>query len=383
MKQPLLLLILALIAFSGCRSTKKAFEQGDYERAVINSIERLRRAPDNKKSFNTLKDAYPALVDYYQEQIDIAKRSPNPLRWENVIEDYRVLNRVYDEIQRSPSAKRAVPNARNYTPELNESLLKGAEARYALGFQDLERGRQGDRDASKQAYYHFTKALELRPGFRDAQNLSLEAQDLATLYVQVEPIPMHSRTFALSNEFFENQMVEYFRSVQFSPFIRFFTPREAALRQREPDQIIRMQFDDFVVGQAYVKETVIQRVRDSVVVGKVTIAKDSTVNAYGTVKAEVHRFQKEISSGGLLDVRILDVRREALLSQKKFPGTFVYYDYWGFFNGDERALEEDDKRFLRKRQPGPDPLPQDLFIEFTKPIYSQVTDFIAAYYRNY
>ncbi|MEL6652971.1 MAG: hypothetical protein AAFQ87_19385, partial [Bacteroidota bacterium] len=114
-----------------------------------------------------------------------------------------------------------------------------------------------------------------------------------------------------------------------------------------------------------------------------TTTPDSTVNAYGTVKAEVHHFQKQITSTGLLDMKIIDIRTGRVVSQRKFPGTFVWYDYWGFFNGDERALEKADDRFLRKNREIPAPPPQDLFIEFTRPIFSQVTDYVSNFYRNY
>ncbi|MDX1909270.1 MAG: hypothetical protein SF053_19690 [Bacteroidia bacterium] len=383
MKRVLPFSLILLVVLSACTGTKKYYEQGDYETAVFNSIERLRKTPDNKKSRETLKLAYPSMVEYLTDKISKAKLSADPLRWEQVVADYALLNRAYDEIQRSPGARQVVSDARSYQSEYNEATLKAAESRYALGLQRLAQGEQGDRESAKLAFEHFRKALEFRPNFRDAESKMLQSQDLATLYIQIEPIPMHSRTLQLSNEFFENQMTEYIRSVQFSPFVRFYTAKEAGQRTREPDQIIRMVFDDFVVGQAYVKETIAQRVQDSVIVGTVNIGEDSVVNVYGTVKAEVHQFQKEITSGGLLDFRIIDARTGTLLSQRKFPGTFVWTDRWGYFNGDERALTQDDKRFTTKRRESPNPLPQDLFIEFTKPIYSQVTGFVGEYYRNY
>ena len=116
---------------------------------------------------------------------------------------------------------------------------------------------------------------------------------------------------------------------------------------------------------------------------EVTIGEDSVVDVYGSVKAEVHQFQKEISSGGLLDFKIIDGRTGTLISQRKFPGTFVWYDKWGFYNGDERALENEDKEFIKRKRESPNPPPQDLFIEFTKPIFDQVTAFVGEFYRNY
>ncbi|MDX2245345.1 MAG: hypothetical protein SF052_01110 [Bacteroidia bacterium] len=380
---PLLSLVILLLLLGACKATKKAYERGDYEQAVFNSIERLSKSPNHKKARQTLAQAYPDMVDFYQDRINSLKTGGDPLKWEQAVDYYSILDRAYTEIQRIPAARNTISRPVNVQTELNDAKFKAAEVRYALGTQGIEAGKKGDREAAKQAYNHFQQAMKFKPGYRDAEQKMLEAQDLATIYVQIQPIPMHSRTLALSNEFFENQLTEYIRNAPFSPFVRFFSAREAEARKREPDQVILMIFDEFVVGQAYVKETVYNRVRDSVVVGEVEIAKDSVVDVYGTVKAEMHQFQKEISSGGLLDFRIIDTRTEAILSQRKFPGTYIWYDRWGYYNGDERALANEDKEFMRRRRESPNPPPQDLFIEFTKPIFNQVTGFVSDYYRNY
>ncbi|RMG17483.1 MAG: hypothetical protein D6730_23965 [Bacteroidetes bacterium] len=366
------------MTLTACKTGKKAFRQGDYEEAVYSAINRLRSAPNNKKALQTLKEAYPIMLDYYQDQIEQAKLSSDPLRWERVLDLYGELNQVYDEVQRSPAAKRALPQVRNFSSEYEEARRRAAEARYALGEQELAKGH---REAAKAAYRHFERCLQLQPGFRDAEEKMFEAQDLATVIVQIEPIPVHSRVLELSNEFFENQIIEWVRSYTWSPFVRFYSAKDTDAHLREPDHIIKMKFDDFVVGQAYVKEREVQRVNDSVEV-EVKVGKDSTRTDYITAKATVHQFTKEITSTGLLDVQIIDARNGAVISQRKFPGTFIWVDRWGFFNGDERALTEEDKQFIRKKRESPNPPPQDLFIEFTRPIFNQVTDFITDFYRD-
>lgn len=375
--------VLIILSLPSCKSTKRAFEKGEYQTAVTNSVERLRRSPDNKKSRQTLRVAYPALIDHLTDQIALAKQGADPYRWEQIMNHYQVMNTAYREIQTSPAALEVIPNPQNFVGDYEIARSKAAEARYLLGNRQLVQGRNGDRLAARTAYEHYTRTEELRPGYKDTEDLKLEALDLATVYIQIEPIPMHSQTLALSNQFFENQLAEEFVRGQRSPFVRFYFPSETGRVANRTDQYLVMSFDDFIVGQAYVKETVKARVKDSVIIGTVDITEDSTVNVYGRVEAEMHQFQKVITSTGLLDLKIIDARTEAIISQKKFPGTYEWYDYWGFFNGDKRALASEDQRFLSKRRESPNPPPQQLFIEFTKPIYGQVTSFVRNYYRNY
>lgn len=373
-------MILALLA--SCKSTKKAYEKGDYEKAVLNSIDRLRSSPNNKKARETLELAYPALVDFMEEKVADAKRSADPFKWESIVTVYEFLNRVNREIKRSPAALKVIPNPTNYQGALTEAERNAAEARYISGNQLLLDARDGDKEAAKQAFTHFERALEYRNNFKDARELSQIARELATTYVKVEPIPMHSQALAITSEFFENQMLEFFQQRNRSPFVAFYSAKENWQPEQGPDHIMRMIFDDFVVGQAYVKETVRERRKDSIVISEVRINDSTVKDVYGTVEAEVHQFRKEISSAGLLDFRIIDARTGGIVTQKKFPGTFIWVDKWGFYQGDKRALEDEDVEYCRKRRQVADPSPQTLFIEFTKPIFDQVTRFTRNFYTE-
>ena len=96
----------------------------------------------------------------------------------------------------------------------------------------------------------------------------------------------------------------------------------------------------------------------------------------------MHTSKKTVISTGLLDFKIIDPNTDVVLTQEKFPGTYNWFCEWGYFNGDERALSKEQKKILGLKQLNP-PLPQDLFIEFTKPIYDQLAGKIRAFYANY
>lgn len=380
------LLLLFPFLLLDCSSGKKAFEKGNYLEAVEQSVNRLRQNPDNRKAQNTLRSAYPNLISYYQDRINNLKRSGNALRWEEIMNMYADLNEVYDDIQRAPGARSIVVSPRNFISEYEAARLKAAEAYYAIGEDALKLAQQGDRESAKEAYLRFDQTVQLIATFRDARNLRDEALELATIYVEVLPIPMHSRSLSLSNEFFQNQIFDYLRNREISPFVQFYTEEEIRAFAKRPDHRVEMIFDDFVVGQAFIRETIEQRVRDSVVIGQVEVVENGEKvqkDVYGTVKAEVHIFKKELESRGLLDFRIIDSRANSVIEQEKFPGTSVWVDHWGFYNGDERALTKEDERHLKNKREIMPPPPQDLFISFTEPIYDQATSFLRRFYRNF
>lgn len=382
-----LLVLLGLAAGAlSCNSGKKALARGDYEGAVLTAVERLRRSPNNNKARQTLAEAYPQFVAYNKDRARQALKSTDPLRWEDILEFYGQLNTVYDEIRRSPAAMEVIGNPRLFTAEYEEALQKAAEAHYRLGSPLLPAARRGDREAAKEAYWHFVRAEELQPGLRDASALAEETRTLATLFVVVEPIPVPSRVLEISSTFFYNQLMTFLEQERPSPFVRFVSVDEVRARGIQPDQRIQLVFDDYVVGQAYVRETVRERTRDSVVIGQTTVIENGEKvekDVYGTVKAEMHQFQKTIDSRGLLDCQLIALADRAVLAQEKFPGSFTWIDYWGFYRGDERALTQEDRKYLRNSREVPAPPPQDLFVEFTRPIFSELSRFLTSFYQNY
>ena len=62
------IIIVFAIGMAGlwaCSSSKKTFESGDYYSSVMQSISKLRKSPNNKKSREVLSQAYPMAVDFY------------------------------------------------------------------------------------------------------------------------------------------------------------------------------------------------------------------------------------------------------------------------------------------------------------------------------
>lgn len=370
-----LLLMISLVAFVQCKSGKKALRKGNYEHAVYDALDRLKKAPNNDNARETLAKAYPALVNYYLNQNDRSKASSDVLKWDKIYDNLTALSSVYDEILRTPAAQEVITPT-DYTREQEEAKINLMAARYKLGTDELAKGF---RENAKIAYDHFLRIYSLDPTYKDAEDKMYEAQSAATIYVEVTPIPMQ-RAYSLSCDFFQNQILEFVRAENLSPFVQFVSSAEARSRNLRIDHVLHMEFDDFVVGNGYEKEVINNVTRDSVIVGSVKQA-DSTLNVYGTVKAEVHTYRRTISSNGTLDLKVMENNTNNLLTQRKFSGGYDYVDEWGYFNGDERALDKTQKDICKRNQRLQDPTPNDLFIKFTVPIYDQVTRYIRDYYK--
>ena len=120
--------------------------------------------------------------------------------------------------------------------------------------------------------------------------------------------------------------------------------------------------------------------KDSVLVGTTTI-NDKKQDVYGTVKAKFTNYKREVISQGILSVQIMDANNNRVLEHNSFPGKYVWVNEWASFNGDERALNDDQKKKVNSVSLMPPPH-QDLFIQFTKPIFDQTVSFVNRFYTK-
>ncbi len=363
------------ILIVGCTTGKKALQKGNYDASVSKAVNRLKDSPRNTEALQVLATAYDlALKDHFR-RIDDAKLSSNVLRWETVLANYQQLNQLADEINSCPSCLTVVPNPQRFVNEVEDSKFRAAEVRYALGIKMMN---ENTRASAKDAYFSFEKAQYFYPNYKDVKRQIEDAYWAAVLKVVVQPVRINSSYYQLSNQYFQQQVNTFMANYQKNKFVLFYSEQEANKQRITPDQTLRLSFDDFVVGQTYVKEKVEKLKKDSVVIGETR----SKQKIYGTVTATLSIFDKKISSSGLLDMTITDWASNKIIKRQKMPGTFVWQDSWASYKGDERALNSQQLRLTKKREVVPPP-PDALFVEFTKPIYSQLVDEISYFYNKY
>jgi len=371
--------LILCIVFTSCKTGQKAYERGDYYNATIQAVNRLRSNPDSKKALRAVKNSYPMALKYFQNRIDNAMNTNSVNKYSISVENYEKMSYLSDEISRCPAAFNLFPNVNYYTGELLQSRKQAAEEQYALGLQNEQ---INTRLSWKDAYYNYKQADHFSPGYKDVKNRLETAKFYATLKVIVEKIPV-PRSYQLTSEFFLNQIIENLKQNKPNEFVEYYSPESAELAGiKNPDQILRMSFDEFTIGQMYDKETIRDLSRDSVEVGSVNMPDGTTKKVYNTVKAKMTTYHRELISNGVLDVIIIDLPLNSVVSEQKFAGQYVWFTEWGTFNGDERALNNEQLSVCKKK-PVPPPGPQNLFIEFTKPIFNQVTPFLKTFYRKY
>lgn len=379
MKYGLYVSVSLCIVFSSCSSGKKAYEKGDYYSAVLKSVQRLRQKPDHARSQETLQNAYPLAVEILESDASNAIASNAPYRYKSAIGAYNQINNMYEQIRQCPGCLKVIRAPKNYYNEIAPLKEKAAEESYNAGINALMKGTRLD---ARQAYFNFVDAQNFVNGYKDVVEYLDKAKWEATLKVIVEQIPVPA-SYELSGGFFQNKVEEFLHSnFPDQGFIKFYTVTEAKKTSLElADHLLKIQFDDFSIGNINLREKEETVTKDSVKVGE-TKVEGKVVPVYNTVKAQLITYRKEVLSTGQLSMIVKDGRTDGVLAHKKFSGQHSWVSTWGRFNGDERAL---DKKQLQLCQQKEAQLPgsQDLFLEFSRPIFDELVPAIKTFYASY
>ena len=372
----LVLALMTLFIFEGCRSSKRAFNRGDYYQSCMIAIDKLRSNPEHKISREVLQQAYPLLIENTKSTIENTLTMNGDDKFRQIYQHYGALNTIYQNIKTCPGALKVIPRPQPFFEEQAKAKDKAFQECMELGNLKLSAGTH---EEARQAYYLFNEALNYSPNNPQANNKIAEALDKATVKVVLEQIPVLGK-YQFSCDFFYDQIFTYLNNDRRNQFLRFYRPIEAERIRLKPDHVIRMAFDDFVVGQIYETSNTELCKKDSVVVGTVKMDNGREKKVYNTVTAKLTTRTRTVESKGLLSLQIVDFKTKQLLAHEKLPGTFTWQNLWGNFNGDSRALTSQQLKICEREAVVPPPT-QDLFIEFTKPIFTNTSNYLARFYK--
>jgi hypothetical protein len=360
--------VLISVLLSGCVSGKKAFEQGNYVQAVLSAVERLRESPGNKKAVQVLAMSYPEAVKVLDAEVQEKKISASPDVWSTAVRNYDVINRLYDEIRRSPAAMKVISAPEQRFKELAEARQLAAEEFYQAGIASM---MKGTREESKQAYFNFTKAIKLVPEYKQAIEFSNQAKQDATLHVVVEPVMVNRTGWDFEAAIFGSRRNE---------FVKLMTPDQVRTDSvKRIDHYLALAVNGFAQSNPVVTRKS-QDVVDSVKTGEKKVG-EKVIPVMTAVNARVTTFEKSIQGRGSVVLRVFDARSRAEIANFDIESVQQWSDQWAVYTGDARALSGIFRRLVEKRESmPPDHILRNMVRQdLERKIAARVTD----YYRTY
>lgn len=146
---------------SGCGSSKKSLQRGNYDAAIIQAVNQLRRNPRDEKQAEILSQSYRVANDQDNERIRMLKLEGRANGWDEIYLLYRALNDRQALVRTvSPINLKGrtidFPSV-DYVPEMVSAKRKAAEFYYAHGEELMKNNLK---DSYRQAFVEFVRARE-------------------------------------------------------------------------------------------------------------------------------------------------------------------------------------------------------------------------------
>lgn len=161
MKRILPLLIILIVILSGCGSSKKQLQRGNYDAAIDKAVRDLRRNPRDEKQALILNQSYRVANDQDIERARFLKMEGRANNWDEIYLVYKRLN------DRQAMVKTVTPiNLKgstidfpyvDYLPEMVNAKRKAADFYYAHGNELMKNGMK---ESYRQAFAEFLRARE-------------------------------------------------------------------------------------------------------------------------------------------------------------------------------------------------------------------------------
>jgi hypothetical protein len=189
MKRIIPIIFISIVILSGCGSSKKQLQKGNYDAAIQKAVKQLRKDPSDVKQIDILTQAYKVSNDQDIERIRFLKMEGKPGNWDEIYLVYKSLN------DRQSLVRTVTPlnaNGRSvdfpyvdYVPEMVSAKRKAADFYYAHGNELM---KNNIKESYRQAYAEFVRAKDYVGDYEGIDNKIQESKllGMSKVFVSIQ-----------------------------------------------------------------------------------------------------------------------------------------------------------------------------------------------------
>jgi hypothetical protein len=375
--KPLFYSLISLFIFASCKTSKDYLSRSDEDKTLFDVVKVLSRHPDDSDAIKALPVLYPLAEQRHLRIINSYNTTTEISHWEKVIDEYNILQKMYDVISNEGAANRLV-TATNYQSTIYDTKQLAAEAYYQQANIFLDKP---GRDDAKKAYTCFKKADKWVPGYKDAKAKMTDAYQDAIVNVVINPVQDNSFFFNTgwgntgydySNEYFQQTLVRELGGKNASRYAaKFYTEWEATRDNIKPDWVVDLTLRNLdiprPINNNYTRNAS-ATVQDGV---------DSSGRIqYKTVYATVSITRQSFTARGEIELNITDVATRKNISNNVYRQNYSWQEEHASYSGDSRALGSNDLGIVGNNEVG-EPKKEEVLSELYRKIYPQVKNSIS------
>jgi hypothetical protein len=364
MKRIVPFIIILTIILSGCSSSKKQLQKGNYDAAIDKAVKQLRRDNKDVKQIAILDQSYKIANDQDNERIRFLKMEGRPNNWDEIYLVYKALS------DRQSLVRTVTPlnmNGRSvdypyvdYMPEMVNAKRKAADFYYAHGNELM---KSGIKESYRQAFAEFIRAKQYIGDYEGIDNKILDAktQGMSRVFVSIQnssilkfPKEFEQDLLALDLPSLNSEWVEYHTqnlndNTQYDYFVNVNVKNVAVSPDQtlQKDSVIKRDVED---GFTYVLDKKGNVMRD-------TLGNDIKLKKYKTLQcALVESVQtKACRIDG--DVEVIQMNPNKVLKKDPIGAQSNFEHISSRALGDTQALTP---KLLERTKTTPVPFPTDI-----------------------
>lgn len=189
MKRIVPFIFIMIILLSGCGSSKKQLEKGNYDGAIDKAVKQLRKDPKDEKQIAILTQSYKVANDQDIERIRFLKMENRPNNWDEIYLTYNALNNRQSLVRTvtplMPAGQASEFAYVDYMTEIVSAKRKAADFYYSHG---IELMKNNMKESYRQAYAEFRRAKDYVGDYEGIDRKIKEAQyqGMSRVFVSVQ-----------------------------------------------------------------------------------------------------------------------------------------------------------------------------------------------------
>ena len=277
MKRIVPFIFILFILLSGCGSSKKQLEKGNYDAAIQKAVKQLRKDKTDAKQIDILEQAFKVANEQDIERVRMLKMEAKANNWDQIYLVYKALN------DRQSLVRTVTPlNMKgrsvdfpyvDFMPEMINAKQKAADFYYAHGNELM---KSGIKESYRQAFAEFVRAKEYVGDYEgiDSKIQEVKIQGMSRVFISIQnssilkfPKEFEDDLLALDLPRLNSEWVEYHTqnlndNTQYDYFVNVNVRNVAVSpdQSQHLDSVIKRDIED---GYSYVLDKKGNVMRDS------------------------------------------------------------------------------------------------------------------------
>lgn len=379
-------IISFLLSCSSAKSTEKAINTGNYNKAISIAVEKLKvnkTKKGNQQYVIMLEDAFMKSVERDEQQLEFLLKDGNPENLERIYNLYLSLNKRQEIIKPLmplpllATGKNAKFTFKNYTDAIIQSKNELSDYLYKK-ISPLVDAR--DKQTLRNVYYDLEYIEKINPGYKDVADLMNEVHEKGTDYVSVSMknetetiVPKRLETYLLNfdtyglNDFWTVYHNDTLKNVHYDYGLELNLTEilVSPERIREKEVIEEKLIKD---GFKYAIDDDGKNVKDS-------IGNKIKVDNFIKVRCEIFQISQMKSSKVVGQVKYIDLNAHQDLQIFPIASEFIFEHQYATHKGDHRALDKKNRALIALK-PVPFPTNEQMVFDTGSDLKSKLKSII-------